>query len=34
MWLEYLQDKNSNKVAQKKDKNAINQYKTTSLYTT
>ena len=33
MWLEQLQDKKNNKITQKKDKNAIIQYKTDSLYT-
>ena len=32
MWLEQLQDKKNDKFTQKKDKNAIKQYKTDSLY--
>ena len=33
MRLEQLSDKKNNKITQKKDKNAIKQYKTNSLYT-
>ena len=33
MRLEQLPDKKNNKIAQKKDKSAIKQYKTNSLYT-
>ena len=33
MWLEQLQDTKNNKITQKKDKSAIKQYKTNSLYT-
>ena len=32
MWLDQLKDKKNNKITQKKDGNAIKQYKTNSLY--